>query len=187
MNRVLARSCSVLVVMLACYGLAPQRADAQSSPFGLWGDSWHGPVSNGSYYSYYQPTGTYLPTDLSCCNVVSRRFDTSCDSGCEQYVPSQNQNKDGQCPGRCPGCKVTPPKGEETRLKPTPEAAAVRTRPASRQLLGAEQVVRARKKELVATRVHSSQPAPRYPENDGWIPVSSNGSKQIAQRAVLND
>ena len=187
MNRILARSCCVLVVVLAFSAVAPHRADAQSSPYGLWSDSWNAPLSNSTYYQPVFGSPWSSPSDLSCCNGLPQRIETRCGSGCEQNLPSQNQNKDGQCPGRCPGCKVTPPKEVETRLKPTPEGAAVQTRPANRQLLGAEQVVRARKKELVATRVHNSQPAPRFPENDGWIPVSSDVSKRIAQRAVLND
>lgn len=162
---------------------------AQSSPFGSFSDTWHSPASScggcppvvWGPRPYEVVVSGYAP----CCSspVVSLGNEEGCRPGC---AVQPNSKTDGGCPfpGPCKGCSVN--REELPKPKPIPDSAF---RQNTKRHYGTEQVVQARRKvSSPIIRTAAPELAKRFPENDGWIPVSSDSATRVSsQRVRLKD
>jgi len=173
---------------LICLAMGEQ-VFAQSSPFGLLSDSWNMPTYRG--YPAWQPYDDFgccrlppaaLPCESNCGGLSSRsNFGAKPDSilypepddpGGPSLPPGHNKS----CP--CGPCKTTVPASPSSPSSPAPTSTfkpveATSRRGAlptvKREIAPAYQVVRRRQTAPITI---AQSTAKRFPENDGWVPVT---------------
>jgi hypothetical protein len=174
MAKLLLKSLFTLTTLLALALFSPNQAAAQFMPFGFAGDVWNSPPQLSGCGGCWPSAPTVIETDragsLDCCQPLRA---TSNFGGCK------------------PGCGPCKGGGEPTTMNQIPSGLADgKNRANSKhqainsrgQVLGVEHVVPMKRKPQPVVRDVSHAVAKRFPENDGWIPVTRSVISSQDQR-----
>lgn len=179
MSKLLLKTTLAVFSLSVCALVSPNRADAQFFPFGYASEYWSSPTPwsgcGNCLPNTYSPVVTNSVEGPGCCSP--------------EYSTPKTQNP-GPCgPGGCGPCQDN---SRKVLMKSSPSFADVGIRDRSQlgsgnsksQVLGVEHVIPSRRKPLLAERVIVRDVAKRFPENEGWIPVSPQSIRSRDQRVT---